>query len=265
MAGSLVGQIVNGEYKKTAASNDATKANSTTSTSKTASKEGTQYNEEMFLQLLVAEMQYQDPLEPTDNGQYVQQLASFTQIEAIQSVQSDMATIQANSLVGKVVIIDADNEEIHGVVDYVTTDDDGKMFASVDGKEYEIDDIKSVVNETYYNAVMTIDAFNTMVAKLPTTETVTLGDEKAITDVMNVYNAMDSYTQGFVSKETVDYIKALAAKFAELKKAKEESDNNNETVSETAATSNTNTNEETTESAEEETSEEVAPTETEGA
>ena len=186
----------------------------------------------MFLQLLVAEMQYQDPLEPTDNGEYVSQLASFTQIEAIQSVQKDMATIQANSLVGKVVIINADNEEIHGVVDYVTTDDDGNIFASVGGKEYSIDDITSVVNESYYNAIMTVDTFNTMVAKLPTSENVTLADENAITNVMNVYNAMDSYTQSFVSEETIDYIKEIAAKFNELKKAKEEADKGSETVSE---------------------------------
>lgn len=257
MAGTLVGNIVNGQYNKTAASTDATKTDNTTSTSKTAAKEGTQYNEEMFLQLLVAEMQYQDPLQPTDNGEYVSQLASFTQIEAVQSVQSDMATIQANSLVGKVVIINADNEEIHGVVDYVITDDDGNMFASVEGKEYEIDDIKSVVNESYYNAVMTVDTFNTMVAKLPTAENVTLADEKAITNVMNVYNSMDSYTQSFVTKETVDYIKEIAAKFEELKKAKEEADKNNETVSESTESGET-TNSETTETPDDATTETVA-------
>ena len=36
-----------------------------------------------FLQLLVAQMQYQDPLEPTDNTQYIAQMATFTQVEGI--------------------------------------------------------------------------------------------------------------------------------------------------------------------------------------
>lgn len=42
----------------------------------TDSKSNT-YDKEMFLKLLVAEMQYQDPLEPTSNTEYVSELASF--------------------------------------------------------------------------------------------------------------------------------------------------------------------------------------------
>src|SRR5574344_947446 len=34
---------------------------------------------DQFLQLMVAEMQNQDPLEPTDNSSYMAQLATFTQ------------------------------------------------------------------------------------------------------------------------------------------------------------------------------------------
>ena len=50
----------------------------------TDSKSNT-YDKEMFLKLLVAEMQYQDPLEPTSNTEYVSELASF-QIEAVLSL-----------------------------------------------------------------------------------------------------------------------------------------------------------------------------------
>ena len=38
---------------------------------------GGKLDKDAFLQLLVAQMKYQDPLEPTDNTQYVSQLASF--------------------------------------------------------------------------------------------------------------------------------------------------------------------------------------------
>ena len=62
-------------------------------------------DKEMFLKLLVAEMQYQDPLEPTSNTDYVKELASFSQIEAVQAVQDQMTTLKANSLVGKYVIL----------------------------------------------------------------------------------------------------------------------------------------------------------------
>ena len=36
-------------------------------------------DKDAFLQLLVAQMKYQDPLEPTDNTEYVAQLATFSE------------------------------------------------------------------------------------------------------------------------------------------------------------------------------------------
>ena len=231
MAGSLVGQIINGEYTKTAASTEATKSSSNMSTSKTSDSKGTQYNEEMFLQLLVAEMQYQDPLEPSDNSEYVSQLASFTQIEAIQSVQSDMQTIQANSLVGKVVIMNHDNEMISGKVDYVTSDD-GKLYLSIDDKQYDIDELTSVVDGTYYTAAVAANTLSDMVAKLPPKDNVTLADEESITEAATIFDSMDSYTQGFIEDSTVNKLKEVYDRLQELKKAKEQADKNNEVVAE---------------------------------
>lgn len=230
MAGTLIGAVNNGEYSKTAASQNATKANETTSTSKSEEKKESGYSQDMFLKLLVAEMQYQDPMQPSDNSQYVAQLASFTQIEAMQAVQNDMHAMQANSLVGKVVVVNSDNQEVEGRVDFVTSDDDGNMYVSINDKQYKIDDIDSVVDETYYSAVSVVRTFNEMVAKLPSVENITLFDEKNVTDVMNVFNAMDSYTQSFVSEDTVKQIKAIAERLDALKKAKEEADKNTESI-----------------------------------
>ena len=42
---------------------------------------------DQFLTLLCAEMQYQDPLEPTSNTEYVAQLATFSQLEAMLGMQ----------------------------------------------------------------------------------------------------------------------------------------------------------------------------------
>ena len=77
------------------------KDTSTTSKSDTSNDLG--YDQ--FLQLLCAEMQYQDPLEPTSNTEYVAQLATFSQMEATLGMQSTIESSNANALVGKCVII----------------------------------------------------------------------------------------------------------------------------------------------------------------
>lgn len=265
MAEPLIGSVVNGAYKKTAASQDATKANTNISTSKTAETKDGGYTEEMFMKLLVAEMQYQDPLEPTDNSQYVAQLASFTQIEAIQAVQADMKNIQGNSMVGKMVaLIDDDNVEIHGRVDYVRTDDDGQLLASVNNKEYSVEKIKSIMDETYYNAVLVADTILADISKLPTKDLLTLGDEEDVVKVATMINSLDAYTKGFLGKDVTEYVQSLVDKIAELKKTKQEAEEevnkrttpkteevntSTETAENTgaAATSQTTVNSETTE------------------
>ena len=50
----------------------------TTSASKSTP---TGYDKDAFMQILVAQMKYQDPLEPTSNTEYISQYATFTQVE----------------------------------------------------------------------------------------------------------------------------------------------------------------------------------------
>jgi len=47
-------------------------------------------NEEMFLHLLVAQLQNQDPLNPTDSTQFVSELAQFSQLEQVIAIRSDI-------------------------------------------------------------------------------------------------------------------------------------------------------------------------------
>lgn len=74
-------------------------------------KAGEQMGKDSFLNLLVAQMRYQDPLQPAEDTQFVAQLAQFSQLEftqnstdAISSLASnmqafmDMQTLQAQSI-----------------------------------------------------------------------------------------------------------------------------------------------------------------------
>lgn len=70
--------------------------------------------QDAFLQLLVTQLQHQDPLNPQDNSAFVSQLAQFSSLEGITSLNTSVNAIasnyqssqalQASSLVGRSVI-----------------------------------------------------------------------------------------------------------------------------------------------------------------
>ncbi len=67
-----------------------------------------------FLELLVAQLNNQNPLDPQDNGEFVAQLAQFSSLEGIEKLNDSMSDIiasvhssqalQASSLVGRSII-----------------------------------------------------------------------------------------------------------------------------------------------------------------
>jgi len=87
-----------------------------------------QLGEQSFLQLLVAQLQNQDPLQPMDNTQYITQLAQFQSLQTLQSLQttleSSMGTqvlSDAMGLIGRDVTgTAADGSTVSGTVKGVT-------------------------------------------------------------------------------------------------------------------------------------------------
>jgi len=65
-------------------------------TSSTASPAGsTAPSEQMFLQLLVAQIKNQDPTSPSDPSQFVGELAQFSQLEQVIGIHQDLDSIKA--------------------------------------------------------------------------------------------------------------------------------------------------------------------------
>jgi flagellar basal-body rod modification protein FlgD len=63
-----------------------------------------------FLQLLIAQLKTQDPTKPMDSGQFMQQLATFSQVEQsvttnskLDSLLTSSALAQADSIIGRTV------------------------------------------------------------------------------------------------------------------------------------------------------------------
>src|SRR5690242_14858924 len=56
-----------------------------------------------FLKLLVAQIQYQDPMNPQSDTQMAAQMAQFTTLQQATQSSSSLAMMQANSLIGSSV------------------------------------------------------------------------------------------------------------------------------------------------------------------
>lgn len=106
-----------------------------------------------FLQLLVAQMKYQDPLNPTSDTEYIAQLAQFSQLEQLQNLSSTNENAQMFSMVGKEVCVSVENSDgtlsyKEGKVDAVTING-GKAYLSVNGSLYDVDHLLEVYNDGY--------------------------------------------------------------------------------------------------------------------
>lgn len=83
----------------------------TTATSAAATSSGnSRLDKDTFLKLLVAQMRYQDPSNPTDTSAFMSQTAQFTEVERMEELvkqQGELLAAQlrlsASSLVGKTV------------------------------------------------------------------------------------------------------------------------------------------------------------------
>lgn len=72
-------------------------ADPASSTSNSSSTSKTTDDKQMFLQLLVAQLRYQDPMKPTDSSQFLTQTAQFNALEQMQAVATQTANLLASS------------------------------------------------------------------------------------------------------------------------------------------------------------------------
>ena len=96
-----------------------------------------------FYSLLIAEMQNQDPLEPTSNTEFISQMASFTALQAQQDTFETQQMSYANSLIGKTVTVSKGDGEVEtGVVSYVKGGE--TPMINVNGTNYKLSAVSQV-------------------------------------------------------------------------------------------------------------------------
>lgn len=111
-------------------------------------------DKEAFLQLLVTQMQYQDPLNPGDSTEYMSQLAQYSALEATLNISDTLEKGNALNLVGQYVIMNVTDSAgnpsaISGLVEYATVKG-GEVLLSINGTYYPASDLDSVVDYEYF-------------------------------------------------------------------------------------------------------------------
>lgn len=98
-----------------------------------------------FLQLLVTQLRYQDPLSPMDDKQFISQMAQFTSLEQSQNMTSQIVRLNAFALLGRLVTIQPGDggDLIAGLVEGVTTEGSTTKIA-VGGTLYTMDQVVQV-------------------------------------------------------------------------------------------------------------------------
>ncbi len=98
-----------------------------------------------FLQLLVAQMQNQDPLNPQSDTQMAAQMAQFTSLQQSSAMSGSLSMLQANSLIGSTVSLQIDPQTTTtGVVQGVIMQN-GAPQIIVNGLSYALSQVTSVI------------------------------------------------------------------------------------------------------------------------
>ena len=125
--------------------NSTSASTATTSTTSTTKSDATQasLDYDAFLKLLVAQMQNQDPLNPTDATEQLSQLASFSNVEQgikmnqkLESMLTVSSLTQADAVLGRTLT--SSDGTVSGVVKSVKVTDTGAVATLTSGATVDL-------------------------------------------------------------------------------------------------------------------------------
>lgn len=177
-------------------------------------------DKDAFLQLLVAQMKYQDPLEPTSNTEYISQFATFSELEQMQNMSATLELSRASSLVGQTVLMSVTDSSgrtttVQGNVDYVSYEG-GKAYLSIGGELYSLDDLDKVADRKYLDAYAIAAEFVDIMNKLPELDALTTDEKEKVDRLAEIYAGMDDYQKSFLTDDYVDKMEEYVKKMEEI-------------------------------------------------
>lgn len=121
-------------------------------TENTTGKGKNQLGKDDFFKILIAQLQYQDPLKPLDDKDFIAQMAQFSTLEQMQNMQAELSSMKALSMLGKLVYAEKNIEGTSKIVPMIGRVEsasfiEGKLYLHVAGNVISGEDIKQVYSE----------------------------------------------------------------------------------------------------------------------
>ena len=185
----------------------------------------TGYDKDAFMQILVAQMKYQDPLEPTSNTEYIAQYAQFTQVEQLSNMANSLALSRASEMVGKTVLVQQTSAdtgklvEVTGVVDFVTYSGN-KAYLNINGTNYDIESVAQVYDTDYTDSQAVAKDFMEAIDKLPTSVDFISEEEHGLTiDTMYKFytEEMSDKAKGMMDPNYITSLKQYVNRLDEIR------------------------------------------------
>jgi flagellar basal-body rod modification protein FlgD len=81
-------------------------------------------DKDAFLRLLLTELKYQDPLNPTDDKAFIAQMAQFSSLEQMKNMSKALSLSQGCSMIGRRISAQSENKNVNGVAEAVVIRND---------------------------------------------------------------------------------------------------------------------------------------------
>ncbi len=161
-----------------------------------------EYDKDMFLKLLLTQMQYQDPLNPVDDKEFVAQMAQFSTLEQMQNLNTSFSQSMGYDMIGKYIVANVNNpvtdevEIIEGRVEGVVKDG-GSLYVQVGDQKINIEDVQETYEDYYSLGVM-----DSILSNLSTDSSMSLIGSNVQAYLLNGDGEISEFVEG-----KVDYIK----------------------------------------------------------
>lgn len=133
-------------------SSELTKMSNATARTQANKETSNEMDQDMFLKLMLEQLKYQDPLNPTSNQDFLAQQAAFTQVEQLtklnETITANNTLTQGIGLIGKEVAITDPNNAKNTIVGIVESASfyNNECAVVVGGKEYPVSYIQAARN-----------------------------------------------------------------------------------------------------------------------